>query len=334
MTDDSLQNQNKLSKIRTYLAREFLWLLWVLIAAYLLSLLAPFHFLPDLFSHFTIQYAIGGLLLGAILYVPSYKHWALVAFCIGLLNVYESRLNLHKPFEFVAGTTNNAAYTIAAYNHNHGRNDFADIQAWLTESDYDVVILQEAQTATVEMAQRLAKIYPYQIHEPRTHAFGMVVLSRYPFLKSEKIMLDGALFASFAVMLVIKTETAAQPLTIYALHPPPPTSGRAQHQRDFELLTIGEKAAQTDGAAVMIGDFNITPFAPAFKELLTVSGLHYQSYDVLQNPTWPSFHLAPFLKIPIDHVLYSDTLILNHKTIGPAFGSDHHPVIATFAEKD
>ncbi len=223
------------------------------------------------------------------------------------------------------------------YNHHLGKKEFKNLKIWLQNpdnEDIDNIVLQEANERTVEVAKTLIEEFPYQIYEPREHYFGMVVLSRYPFISAEKILLNGSSFQSFALNFSYQPPNALSPLTVYALHPPPPSGPLRAMQRDFELLETARIISDDDTKNIlMLGDWNITPFAPAFVKILNESDLNYQSYGLLLNPSWPSFNIFEFLKIPIDHSLYSDNLEQVEKTVGPSFGSDHHSLIVSYIEK-
>ena len=320
-----------------------LWLLGFLVFGYLASVAAyciarfsnAIHFFSvlDLFSHFTIQYALGGP--GLALVFAAFKDWPKVMLCgvIFILCAIEMRWPMHHPLQFFP-ENKPAIYKIMTYNHNFTKTKFDDVEQWLSEQkDLDAVILLEANQKTVELGTALQDQFPYQIDEARPTPFGIVVLSRYPFLDLEKIPLQGPYYKAFAMKFSMKDPEASHPLTVYALHPYPPI-GEVQHaQRDFELQEISKRARQDPSSnIVMLGDWNLTPFAPTFYDVLDISALHYQSYGFFLNPTWPSFNGFGFLKIPIDHILYSGSLIQVEKTVGPAFGSDHHALIAGYAE--
>lgn len=325
--------------------KDVIWFAKLLIFSYVVSLLAAavsfsgflssFYFL-DLLSHFTIQYAIGGLVLSGILFFLNEKKYAFLCLCVFILCLVETRWHLDHPFQFFAPRAP-GQYRIVSYNHHLGKADFSPVILWLSgeSSKYDAVIFLEASKLTVDAAVKLKDIYPYQIHEPREHCFGMVILSKHPFIEADVIALDGPYYASFAVRFTIRPPDAKDPLTIYALHPPPPVSSARHAQRDFELMEVAKKVKGDNSKNVIVmGDWNLAPFAPAFGEMLKVSGLNYQSYGLLLNPTWPSFNGFSFLKIPIDHSLYSDGLVQVRKEVGPAFKSDHHALIVEYAERN
>ncbi len=323
--------------------RLTVWLYSFLRFFFLISLIAiPIHYTGllsilyfiDLFSHFTLQYAMGGLVLGALLLVFQEKKKAAICFCIFFLCLIETRWTLDHPLQF-SPTAEKPVYRVATYNHNVGKRDFQTVRDWLTQhhEELDAVVIQEANAGTSEMAESLRALFPYQIHEPRDYPFGMVILSKYEFVEPQKISLPGPYFENMAIHFSFQSPKALRPLAVYAVHSYPPAGPLAASQRDYDLLEtaryIGGDKSQN---IVMMGDFNLTPFAPVFGQVLDVSDLNYQSYGLLLNPTWPSFNMFDFLRIPIDHVFYSDGLIQIEKQVGASFGSDHHILIVGYAE--
>lgn len=330
--------------IERYPCKDLVWFARLLIFSYSVSLAASaisfsgllnyFYFL-DLLSHFKIQYAIGGLVLAGALFLLNERRYASICLCIFILCSIETRWHLEHPFQLFPDRKP-GQYRIVSYNHHLSKTDFSPIITWLSDesSRYDAVVFLEASKSTVDAVEKLKDIYPYQIHEPREHCFGMVVLSRHPFIDADRIPLNGPYYPSFAARFTIQPPDAQNPLTVYALHPHPPSGPISHAQRDFELMETAKKVKNDNGKnIIMVGDWNITPFAPAFGKILTLSGLNYQSYGLLLNPTWPSFNMLSFLKIPIDHALYSDNLVQVRKEVGPAFKSDHHALIVGYAER-
>lgn len=332
-------------KTKSFIEQNSLWCFRLLRFSYIISLLAilcslfgvlNILYFFDLFSHFNLQYMIGGAVLFIVFLF--FKKWKIAFICLSIciLCLIESRWYLQYPLQFFPEVeASQQDYQIMMLNHYLGKTNFDDLQNWLSNNEkIDAVILQEANLNTVKMAKEIEDVFPYQIHEPRQHYFGIVVLSRYPFLDKEKIVINGPSFETFAVKFSYKKKDLEKPVYVYSLHPPPPSGPMRAMQRDFELTEISKIVKQdSHDNVVMIGDWNLTPFAPAFGKVIELSGLNYQSYGLLLNTSWPSFNLATFLKIPIDHALYSDNLIQTQKTIGPSFGSDHHVLIVSYTEK-
>lgn len=312
----------------------------LLLLGYFCSLVAPLLYFFDLFSHFTLQYIIGGVILGLTLAFYKRWIWCSLVLTVALLCFIESRWNLEFPMQFSA-PKGEAVYKIAAFNHNFGSIAYDHIEKWIKQQsdDLDAIILLEANEKTKEIAVNLSKEYPFQLHEPRDHAFGMVILSKYKMIEAERIDFNSLpnnnfIWDNFAIRFTIKDPEANAPLAIYAMHPPPPGGPRLWEQRNGEMQIIGRKVmSDPTKNKIVLGDLNNTPFSPSFREFLKASDLNIQSYGFLLNPTWPSFFFAPIFQIPIDHVLYSGNLIQQNKYVGPAIFSDHHAIIAEFSER-
>jgi hypothetical protein len=69
-------------------------------------------------------------------------------------------------------------------------------------------------------------------------------------------------------------------------------------------------------AYILLGDLNVTPWSPHFRQLLQQTGLPAQ---------------VPPLRIPLDHCLVSPAFQVIERRVGPRLGSDHLPLIVTLA---
>ena len=81
--------------------------------------------------------------------------------------------------------------------------------------------------------------------------------------------------------------------------------------------------------AVLLGDLNITPWSPYFKDFIQVTGLQESRKGLGLYPTWPTW--LPPLRIPIDHSLISIGITVQAFSLGHDIGSDHFPVILDFS---
>ncbi len=295
--------------------------------------MARYNFIFDLFSHFVLQYVLGGVILtGCLLGLRSWK-FAAFAFLVTVANIGE--LYRHIDFSWDAHPSSILApVTVVQYNRHLVPTDQHVLKQWLTDNadKFDVVVLQEANDSVAAIANELGSLYPYQIQEPRSsHAFGMVILSRLPFEEMEKINFPTQRFVNFAVKLVIRPQQFKEPITIYVLHAIPPMGVPEQAQRNFELKTVSELAGKdTSRYRLMIGDWNITSYSPFFTDAINASKLRKQETGLLPEPTWPTMALPWLMQIPIDHILSSSSLILLDKRREAPVFSDHYAIIATF----
>jgi endonuclease/exonuclease/phosphatase (EEP) superfamily protein YafD len=76
----------------------------------------------------------------------------------------------------------------------------------------------------------------------------------------------------------------------------------------------------------VVGDLNVTPWSPTFRDLLQAPGLVDTARGRGLRGTWPV--CLPGMRIPIDHCLVSGDLQVLDRQVGPGVGSDHFPVMA------
>jgi len=196
----------------------------------------------------------------------------------------------------------------------------------IARRDPDVIVLVEVTQAWDDALAGLASAYPYELAQPREHAFGMVLLSRSPLDEAgtEIIMLPRPpeWESDPPVALVARIETASGPVTVVGVHPFPPLSGAGYALRNFQLDMMADLVAQQPQPVMAVGDFNATPWSPALRRFIKQTGLRGPNIA----PTWPAL-LGP-AGLPIDHVLISRDLRLLSIERGAEIGSDHRPLFA------
>lgn len=125
--------------------------------------------------------------------------------------------------------------------------------------------------------------------------------------------------------------------TLFVLHLQNPTRGRGEglRVRNLELAILAETVANEPGPVVVMGDFNTTPSALPFYQLLKRAELKRVACSGPVAGTWRPIDWAgtlldriPGLKVTIDHILVRDIDVLSCK-VGPDVGSDHFPLLLT-----
>lgn len=311
---------------------------YLLFLSYALAFFALYHWFFDVFSNFMPQYMIGGLFLAVPLFVLKRFALALSCFAIAVLSFAEMRLCIDDPLQFFPlKQETGTSITVVQYNQHVWNNNFDSMRAWLSNNHekVDFIVFQEASQGTSDFAKTVQDLYPYQIHEPKSYAFGMIVLSKYPFEQQRKILIKGPVFENFFLNVKVLFPELSDPISIYALHTLPPLGADEFEQRNKGLTEVSHYIREDKANyKILMGDFNLTPFSPFFAKLKKESELQEQSYGIFLNPTWPSANLLPFLKIPIDHTLYSKTFRIQDKRVGPSFGSDHNMLITILVPKE
>ncbi len=304
----------------------------VLCASFALSVFASAHWFADLFRHFLQQYAIGGLIFFAFFACKRRLYWGGVCFAIALLSFGQIFMSASYGAPKVAAE---GAKTIKVmhYNRRHKITEHTDFLRWLVVHEPDVLVIQEARLSHQIAMESLRGMYPYRVQEVRHNAFGQMVFSRFPIVSSNVTYTERHALTNFYIHAVLDLGDD-QTLSLYAIHPPPPMSASLAKQRNEDLFTVA-RAIEHDHAEniVMVGDWNCTPYSPHFKTLVGRTGLKNEYTTLSPIPSWPSHFAVPLFQIPIDHILHKGHLELLEKRRGPAMGSDHYPIIATFEVK-
>ena len=209
-------------------------------------------------------------------------------------------------------------------NVNTQLGDPERVSKFIKEANPDILVLEEINEKWVNDLQWLVEFYPYSCTEARADNFGICLLSKLPFEKSEVVYIGEAAVPS----IVATINTTNGPLAIIATHPTPPINYLYAQWRDAQLSQLPEYIP-SDIPTVLIGDLNATPWSYQFKKLIKKSGLIDSSKGRGIFPTWPSKKLI--IPIPIDHFLHSEDIFISNKKVGPDIKSDHRPLIVDFS---
>ena len=116
-----------------------------------------------------------------------------------------------------------------------------------------------------------------------------------------------------------------RPLTLRAVHPPPPTPRRVRKWRST-LANLIHWAQRTGGPLVMAGDFNASVDHPAMRHLLA-SGLR-DAHEVAgegRPATWPNHRSMPAF-VHLDHVLVRSLDVASAQEMRLT-GTDHDAIL-------
>jgi len=313
-------------------------------AATLAGLGARWHWVLDLTTHWVVPMALGMLL--PLILLLALRRWKLAMLPLVVV-VYQLFyiLPLYIPPGMPA-EHGPVIHALLANVHVANRDSTRLIELIETQSP-DIIVLLETGPRWVESLEPLREKYPHQIVEPRTDSFGMMLMSRHPI--SHQLVtyrLGDAEVPSIIAHLNVTKESQTHRLCILATHPLPPMSAtytklrNDQIKQAAELLkTPGENEAPSQSpltlgsfsqSILLMGDLNTTSWSPSFKPL-TKTKLRDTRRGFGVQATWPSDGWP--MQIPIDHILASEDLVILDHHIGPDIGSDHLPVLLSFAVK-
>jgi endonuclease/exonuclease/phosphatase (EEP) superfamily protein YafD len=303
------------------------WILWSFIAlsAAAATIMGYFGHIGwgfDLASHFRIQYFIL-LSLSAVIY-------ALGGYYVSVgLAIFFAWLNFRLLLPFYIKQTNcdldKRMYRIMLSNVLQKNREYQRVKDFICSANPDFVVLIEVNQPWLEQMEAIRPQYPYLQSAPRTDDYGIAIFSRVP-VASCKIQFYGD---TDRPTITAQFELEEQILTIVAPHPSPPKNPRGAKLRNRQLSEIAEFIADQNNPCLLVGDLNITPWSPHFKDLLQNSGLKESRIGFGVQPTWPTTN--PFLYVPIDHILISKEICVQSQKLGPRVGSDHLPVLVDFS---
>jgi endonuclease/exonuclease/phosphatase (EEP) superfamily protein YafD len=294
-------------------------------AASLAALLAPLGWPFELFAHFRWQLgaaALALLLASLVLRRP----WMMAVACVTVLlqwlpsALLSGRATAHESTVLACREEPLRVVTANAWFANP---DYTELVAWLSRSDADIIALQEITPQSVLALESLAQAYPYRKVIPRDDPYGIALLSRWP--------IDAVLSMDFAEdglpSLVANLGVHGRKLQVIALHTRWPVLPGLQVARDRALQQAAAHAFTRPEATILLGDLNLTPYAPAFARLVAESGLRDAFAGESWRPTWQADFWP--LALPIDHVLIPRRGCVTGYEIGPDVGSDHRPLRVT-----
>jgi endonuclease/exonuclease/phosphatase (EEP) superfamily protein YafD len=178
----------------------------------------------------------------------------------------------------------------------------------------------------------LKSIFPYNFHSP---GGGMGLFSKLPLQLPRGEKLSG----SDATNIVATIEQHNRKIKIIGTHPLVPVKADRFIQRNQHLQAIGNYLKNTKESIVLLGDFNLTPWSPYYRQLIKNTALQNTRLGFGTLPTWirPATHfkypnwLLPIVNIPIDHIFVSKDLKVVHTYTGDSGNSDHAPLISELA---
>ena len=294
-------------------------------AAAFAALLAPLGWPFELFAHFRWQLgaaALALLLASLVLRRP----WMMVVACVTVAMQWlpgvlmSGRAWAHEP---AAPTCSKDQLRVVTANAWFANTDRAALVAWLGRSDADIIALQEITPQWALALEPLARTYPYRKVIPRDDPYGIALLSRWPIDDAQPV----AFSADGVPSLVANVDVHGRQLQVITLHTRWPVLPRLQVSSDRVLQQAAALALTQPESTILLGDLNLTPYAPAFARLVSESGLRDAFAGEAWRPTWQAGFWP--LALSIDHVLVPRGSCVTEHEIGPYLGSDHRPLQVT-----
>ena len=209
--------------------------------------------------------------------------------------------------------------------HNSNRS-VESLSSLVSENSPDILLFVELiEGVESELYEKIRDDYPYRSVEFHDGNYSIVLYSKLKWVKHQifQSFLSSVRFHGLTPNLTCMVERF---LCALCMHPPiSPYFLQLRNQ----LL---DKACSNKNYqnAILLGDFNLTPYAAHFHEIIEQIGWKDSRRGFGVANTWPSFLPSP-LRIPIDHILYRGDLGVMDRQILASHGSDHLPLMIKFS---
>lgn len=324
MSTEDVKSPHDVSRT-VWLYRRVLWYSILFSAVYaVFCFFANWYWLPDLAVNFRVQVA---MLTGIVFILCLISRKFLLVTCslvvlminAGPLMSYAIPNNLI-PVGIIGRGFSLRIMSVNVLTENERYDRFVEM---VKREDPDIIAVLEVNQVWGSELAELVDDYPYQKILPREDNFGIGILSKFPF--SDFKLIDGLESGPPIIHCKLLVNEEA-PYEIIAVHPIPPLSLKYFKQRNRQLISAA-KLFEQPKRRIMLGDFNMTPWSPAFQEILAAGELKDSSKNKSFFSTWYPAGQS-WVGLKLDHILVSSDLNDGEFRVSKDFGSDHRAVMA------
>lgn len=219
---------------------------------------------------------------------------------------------------------------VMSFNINTQNFDLDRIFTSIESVNPDLVLIIEINPTMMNRIEtRAISRFPYRF---RATGRRLAVFSKLPLEDSRSQRFEG----SDVTNLVTYINYRNKRIQIIGTHSLIPVKSHLFARRNLHLKSITSHLEQENQPTILMGDFNLTPWSPYYRQFVDQAALHNTRLGFGILPTWirpsttvklPKF-ILPLLNIPIDHIFVSkDFKVLNTYT-GDNGNSDHAPIIS------
>ena len=275
----------------------------------------------DVGANFRAQYVLVLGVLGLVIAASRWRRTGLGILAVALFNLFfVAPLYVGSPGEPVAGAPDIRIMNLNLLSTNEQYNDVIE---YIEALDPDLVLLHEA-SRPWEVAIGAAGL-DYEIIRGRSDRliFGTLAMVRG---EVEAVSYGFAEGQPRAISLEFQPDDWSVPLKVLSTHPLAPTTAERASLRDAQLEFAANWAQDQEGAFLVVGDLNASPWSWPFRRMTSSGVLRNSQIGFGLQPTFPSSAVG-LLRVPIDHLLHSSELKVRDRRLGAALGSDHFSLI-------
>jgi endonuclease/exonuclease/phosphatase (EEP) superfamily protein YafD len=279
----------------------------------------------DLLSHFRLHFCGVALMLAAMSCVR--RHWILAAvFAAGcILHGWDAASLYRQRLSAVPSAEKVAPLRLMSFNAWLPNSDAARLQAQVMAERPDVLFIAELSDALQAGMSELRQEYPYQFPLSGQNWNALGIFSRYPWHDAGRFVTGNDPKDPVVIKATLKTPQGD--LTVVGIHTTSPMSAARWRHRNMQFRKIANYLRNLPQPVVVMGDYNATPWSPAYRQYLTTTGFKILEPRDVPVLTWPQWAPGIF-RIPIDHLTASDGVAVVRKQSLDSMGSDHRAVLA------
>ncbi len=290
-----------------------------------IGLAGSWHWFADLFAHFRWQYLIISLLAVLWNFWRGRRKVAGLSVITLMLNAWlicslTVRTSTSGQNAVSPESVRVVSLNVLTNNKRHG-----EVLEYLRSCDADLIFLMEVNDVWSSAMEPLRATHPHYLVHPQSDNFGIALFSRQP-LKEVRVVDEFQMGPDIGPYtkpsLTAHLQIGTRELHFYGIHPVPPVGRIAWHSRNNQLRAVAYQVAASKTPALVMGDFNSTPWCEGMRSIQEAGSLDFHSSSPPWQPTW---RVTSVFAIPIDHILCTSSLIITRRQIGPDVGSDHRP---------
>lgn len=281
--------------------------------------LAQFWPALDLVNNALPAFAAGSVVLFLLALIT--RHWRSIALA-GLL----AAINVGLIFAGLHGAAAEAApgakrfLRVVTFNLRFDNDRIDGIDKFLSQTDADVVVLQEATKEHLGLLhQGLDSRYPYSVGE-----FSVAIFSKYAIKADGGVDRPG--YPDWIRLLARWVELDVNGTTVELVgdHLARPFYPVLQ---EHDVMALTQFVLTRKLPVIVAGDFNLTPWTDQLKSFTRTTGLgRFNTFIFTWPMRWRQYPLVPI--VAIDNVFASREFAKIATIGGARQGSDHRPIIA------
>ncbi len=207
--------------------------------------------------------------------------------------------------------------------------DPARLLVEITSLNADLVIIQEHNPRVQSILPQLRGTYPHVIEAMRDDAFGMAILSKFPFVGTPQHYPD---FGMVLLLPQVRTvvDVDGTQIVVQGIHALPPVSLAYLRDQRRLIRAVARWSTLEKRPLIIAGDFNCTPEAMSMGWMRD-AGLSdaWMQRRSGRGTTWPmDAGLLSLMGVKIDHLFLGNGLVALEAQTGQAIGSDHRSLFA------